>query len=983
MSTRLSGTPAALLAAVLTLACDSDPTGSGLAGSAATSTVTAAGVAVMSGASLEVDLVVKDAAGQPVGRGGDLVVFGLSGGTSTARVSGAVDRGDGTYSATVVGDQAGSPMAVTATLNGDSVTTTPPTVAVVAGTASPATSLVSVASATLDVGSASAIRLETYDAAGNRVVAGGVTVTFGDSGGTSVGTFGAVTDHGDGSYTADYTGEAVGTEVTVLTTMNQQRVTTPAPTLAVTAGPPSATTSELESSSDSITVGGAATLTLRTRDANGALLSLGGRSVAFSVLSGAGTSDGVIETDSVDLGDGTYTARFRGTAEGGPVAISASIDDQPITSPLPTVVVVAVAVSPQTSIVTLTDSLTTAGDTTEMTLQVRDISGNDLARSGLSVAFSIDSTGGGSWGLTDTIPVRDNGDGTYTGWLVARVSGPAAPVGGTIDGTAVEMLDSLGVSQLPRLRVVPDSVSIDSSSVTIDDSALDLGQTTTVRLTSRDRWGNQLGAGGLSVEFPLVGMAGPYDSADVGSTVDLGDGRYTAPVTATIDGAQPNWIRPTINTVPLLDSVSVSVVCAAGPVDLGQSSTAVDGLVNGDEIPSGIPITVRFTARDAAGNCLLASGLSVAFSAAGGTSTGSIGTPIDNQDGTYSSTFIGAIAGSATTISTTVGGSPVTSAPPTITVTPGDVSAATSVVSVGDTLVDPGTVVQLLVQTRDAAGNDITNDTLGLAVILGTSGGTSGGTVGGTGSNDDGTYQAQFTAATPGTPLTVGATIDGTPISTPLPTVEVDTVAPALSVVTINGGSATTLVAGDSTILLLRAKDDQGRDIRGAGKSVVFGVGGGAGSSSGSVGITADLGDGTYAATVVGTTAGSAAPITASIDGVPVSSSLPTLTVVPGPVSLNASTVSVSDSVVAVGATVTITLVARDAFANQQTAGGLTVLFALAGGTSDGTFTAVSDNGDGTYQGDFQGVTAGGPTSVTATIDGSPVTTPLPTVRVQ
>ena len=69
---------------------------------------------------------------------------------------------------------------------------------------------------------------------------------------------------------------------------------------------------------------------------------------------------------------------------------------------------------------------------------------------------------------------------------------------------------------------------------------------------------------------------------------------------------------------------------------------------------------------------------------------------------------------------------------------------------------------------------------------------------------------------------------------------------------------------------------------------------------------------------------------------------------------------------------VTSALVARDVFDNQLVGGGLTVLFGLAGGTSDGTFTAVSDNGHGTYQADFQGVTAGSPATVTATIVGAP-----------
>jgi adhesin/invasin len=970
-------------AVLLWVACANDPTGSGQPGSPATSTVTSSASAIASGATVAVELVVKDASGQPVWRGGDVVVFGLSGGTSTGRVSGTMDQGNGTHSATVVGEQAGTPMTVTASLNGDSVTTLLPTIAVVAGSGSPATSMVTVSNATLDVGASVEIILEARDAAGNRVLDGGQSVTFADSGGTSQGTIGVVTDHGDGSYSALYTGEAVGTAVVVLTTLDGQRVATPAPTLAVTAGPPSPATSELESSSDTIAVGGAATLTLRTRDAGGAPLSLGGRTVVFSVQQAPGSSDGVIEADTVDLGDGSYTARFRGTVAGDPVTIGASIDGEAITSPLPTVTVVPLEPSPQNSVVTIADTLLIAGDSTAVTLQVKDVQGNDLAASGLAVTFWIDSVGGASWGLTDAVPVIDNGDGSFTGWVLARASGPPAPVGATIDGTTVEMLDSLGVSQLPRLRVAPDSASVDSSTVSIDDSALDLGQITMVRLLARDRWGNDLDAGGATVTFPLVGPAGPFDFADVGPTVDLGDGRYQASVTATVDGGQPNWIRPTIDGLSLSDSVSVSVVCAAGPVDLGKSSTVVEGLVAGNRIPSGIPITIRFTARDAAGNCLLASGLTVGFATSGGSSTGTIGATVDNQDGTYNAIFIGELAGTATSIATTVDGAPLSSPAPTVVVTPGDVSAVMSVVSTGDSLVDAGTVVALQLQAHDAAGNPIDNDTLGLQVVFEAGGGTSTGTIGPTTSNGDGTYGASFTAISPGTPLQIGATIDGTPVATPPPTVEVGTIDPDSSLVLADGTNAVTVPAGGVVQLHLQARDTRNRHIRGAGRAVTFVVGGAAGQSGGTVGPVTDLGDGSYLATFTALVAGSATAVQATIASAPADATPPVITVVPDTLSLAASTVSLADPVLAVGGATVVTLVTRDAFGNQLLTGGRVVAFTLSGGTSSGTFGPVADLGDGSYTATFTATTAGTAAMVGATVDGTALTSPAPTVTVQ
>src|SRR5256884_9277789 len=66
--------------------------------------------------------------------------------------------------------------------------------------------------------------------------------------------------------------------------------------------------------------------------------------------------------------------------------------------------------------------------------------------------------------------------------------------------------------------------------------------------------------------------------------------------------------------------------------------------------------------------------LTAVFTRSGGTSTGTIGATTDNGNGTYTATFTGTGAGSATTIGATIGGSAVTSALPTITVTPGSAS---------------------------------------------------------------------------------------------------------------------------------------------------------------------------------------------------------------------------------------------------------------------------------------------------------------------
>ncbi len=94
------------------------------------------------------------------------------------------------------------------------------------------------------------------------------------------------------------------------------------------------------------------------------------------------------------------------------------------------------------------------------------------------------------------------------------------------------------------------------------------------------------------------------------------------------------------------------------------------------------------------------------------------------------------------------------------------------------------------------------------------------------------------------------------------------------------------------------------------------------------------------------------------------------------------SEVTTSTGAVLVGQTATLRLRARDAQGNNHTTGGLTVVFSVAGGSSQGTIGPTRDNGDGTYEADFTGTVGGTALTVSATVNGSPVTSNLPTILV-
>jgi hypothetical protein len=95
-------------------------------------------------------------------------------------------------------------------------------------------SVVSTSRASVTYGGTTTVTLQAEDNLGNKLTSGGQNVAFALGAGTSAGTFGPVTDHGNGTYTATFTATAVGTPVTITATINGLEVTTTLPTVTVT-----------------------------------------------------------------------------------------------------------------------------------------------------------------------------------------------------------------------------------------------------------------------------------------------------------------------------------------------------------------------------------------------------------------------------------------------------------------------------------------------------------------------------------------------------------------------------------------------------------------------------------------------------------------------------------------------------------------------------------------------------------------------------
>src|SRR5439155_859049 len=161
-------------------------------------------------------------------------------------------------------------------------------------------------------------------------------VVFTQTGGTSTGTIGGTTDNSNGTYTATFTGGTAGTATTIGATIGGNPVTSVLATKTVTQGNAAHPAWTGTTARSTVVSGATATLTLQAKDGAGNNLPAGGLTVVFT--QGGGTSSGTISA-TTDHANGIYTAIFRGSTAGTATTIGATINENPVTSVLPTITV--------------------------------------------------------------------------------------------------------------------------------------------------------------------------------------------------------------------------------------------------------------------------------------------------------------------------------------------------------------------------------------------------------------------------------------------------------------------------------------------------------------------------------------------------------------------------------------------------------------------------------------------------------------------
>ncbi|ANY67777.1 hypothetical protein BBD42_15855 [Paenibacillus sp. BIHB 4019] len=370
-----------------------------------------------------VSIRLKDMYGNALTSGGGSVTALATAGS----VSSLMDNGNGTYTATLTAPTRAGTGIIIATVQGQTITSQP-SVEFVPGAASTATSTVEASPATLtaDGASQSTVSITLKDAYGNALTSGGATVTVS----ATTGTVGAVTDNGDGTYTATLTAPTTVGTATVSATVGGQSITATA-SVQFVPGAASTATSTVEAADASLTANGASqtTISVKLKNAHGNALTSGGSAVAVSTT--AGTVGAV-----TDNGDGTYTAMLTASTTARNAIVSASVGGQVIAATA-SVSFLPGAPSVLTSRILVSDGTLTADGASQTTIRVRlsDAQENSLTTGGATVAIAAT--------LGTVSAVTDNGDGTYTATLTAPTALGNAIVSATVNGQTLQTTEEI------------------------------------------------------------------------------------------------------------------------------------------------------------------------------------------------------------------------------------------------------------------------------------------------------------------------------------------------------------------------------------------------------------------------------------------------------------------------------------------------------------------------------------------------------------
>ncbi|MBA3583429.1 MAG: DUF11 domain-containing protein [Gemmatimonadetes bacterium] len=378
-----------------------------------------------------------------------------------------------------------------ATSSAFSITPGPPSAANSTITAAPTT-------IPADGTSTSTITVQLTDQFGNDLTSGGAAVTLSTTGGS----LSAVTDRGDGTYTATLRSSTASATVNVTGTVNGQAIADNE-IVTFTAGSAQSLGILVQPSNTPVNQVIAPPISVRVVDAGGNTVTSfsGNISVVLSSSPSGGTLSGTTTVQAVS-GVATFSNLRINRAGNGYVLTFSSTGINSVASTAFSIT--AGAGSAATTTITADPVVIAANGagTSTITVQVKDAAGNDVTAGGAQVQLS---TTAGTLG-----PVTDRNNGTYTAILTSAAPGTAT-ISGTLSGAPI--VDNATVT------FAAGTADLEVT-VIVSDETPDLGETIIYMVTVRNRGPDAASGIQVTDDLPdrLTFLAadasqGSYDSA--------------------------------------------------------------------------------------------------------------------------------------------------------------------------------------------------------------------------------------------------------------------------------------------------------------------------------------------------------------------------------------------------------------------------------------------------------------------------------------
>jgi gliding motility-associated-like protein len=392
-------------------------------------------------------------------------------------------------------------------------------VSFIPGPASTATTTIIAASSSLVANgiTTTTVTVQLKDVNGNNLTTSTGTLTLA----TTNGTISAVTDNGDGTYSATLTSSAVTGIATISGKLNGGDITD-TETVNFTPRIASAATSTIVAATTSLLADGSSTttITIQLKDNNGDNLTTGGDVV--SLTSTLGTLSTV-----VDNGDGTYTAVITSPTSAGQATISGSVNGITIADEASVTFnsIVTPPVLSATSASADAEIIANGTSTTTITVVIKDQNNNPVT----DATVAINTTAG------TLSSVINNNDGTYTATLNSSITVEDALISFTVNSVANPQTLTVSFIEDPSQPpfFIPQGFSPDGDGVN-DTFVIEGAEGYNVTLTVYNRWGDLVYEsksykndwGGLATRGIIVGEKLPDGTYFYAIGLDNGEKPY-------------------------------------------------------------------------------------------------------------------------------------------------------------------------------------------------------------------------------------------------------------------------------------------------------------------------------------------------------------------------------------------------------------------------------------------------------------------------